>query len=697
MTGRATTRRLLPEWRRLLPLLTALVVVAAFSNSFFGVFVLDDHIRITDSPNVRQLADSILLSSRPLADLTLYLNYLLGSDVPADYHAFNLLIHLGAALFLFGIVRRTFQLATVPARFRSAAPVLAAFAAAIWAVHPLQTESVTYVVQRSECMMGFFYLLTLYSVIRGSVAGRDHAWYTAAIVGCALGMASKPVMVTAPLVVLLYDRAFVAGTFKSALRARRGLYTGLAATWLILVCLLSVPHESSRSAGPGAGLISPLGYLAAQQGVIVHYIKLVFWPHALCLDYGWPPAVTWPEVLVPGAGVLALVAATLYLGIRRNPLGFCSAWFLIILAPSSSIVPVADYAVEHRLYLPLAGAAVLVVAGLWGVAGIVGRDRLRRGAAGAAVLVILATVALLLAGKTRERNRTYASVEAMMRDTVSKRPANLRAQTALISELMRQRRYEEAEQAARVLLGKVEAGKRSGEARYGVFASDVAHYLPVAYNLVGRALLCRGRNVEAVVCFREAVRTGPRYRTAHHNLAVALYAQGQTDEAMHEAAAAISVAPEHGNSYAFLAFIQAKQRNYGDSLRNYRRGVRLSPRRLLPKIELGWLLAGCPEAELRDGEAALCLAKEVAAAIGSESFRVLDLMAAAHAENGNYGAAVRLAEGALRLTREQEASSDRPMNVELVAWDTGAELVPSDSEAIQQRLRLYRAESPFRL
>jgi hypothetical protein len=239
--------------------LIVLATVGAYHNSLVGAFVYDDQGAIDDNPTIRQLwpigpalsppPDAVTVSGRPLLNLSLAINYAISGLNVRSYHAANLMIHIAAALLLFGILRRTFLLPVLRDRFGKAATPLALASALIWAVHPLQTESVTYTVQRAESLMGFFYLLTLYCVIRGAGFGwregvggvfaptichvedalteKDSRpleivssavsgekgdcrllwlWYAAAVLACLLGMACKEVMVTAPLIVLLYDR-----------------------------------------------------------------------------------------------------------------------------------------------------------------------------------------------------------------------------------------------------------------------------------------------------------------------------------------------------------------------------------------------------------------------------------------------------------------------------------------------------------
>ena len=199
------------------------------------------------------------------------------------------------------------------------------------------------------------------SFVRAVGAENPGRWHVIAVAACALGMVSKPIMVTAPLMVLLYDRAFIAASFRQALRDRGAVYVALAATWLVLFALLVVPNDSSTSTGFAAGLISPAGYLLTQCRVVVHYLTQAVWPTELCLDHDWPATTDLRQILLPGSLLVVLLGLSLWGYVRRNALGFAGLWVFVVLAPSSSIIPVADYAFDHRMYLPLAGVVTVAV------------------------------------------------------------------------------------------------------------------------------------------------------------------------------------------------------------------------------------------------------------------------------------------------------------------------------------------------
>ncbi len=309
----------------------AVIVAAglfAYSNSFQGKFVFDDHDRILDNPGVRQLwplSESIFAPdnvTRPLVTLTLIFNtYFNGRNV-WGWHAFNLGIHLLAGMVLFGLIRQTLRRASSPTRpipddTFAKANAIALGATLLWLVHPLQTESVTYIIQRAEAMLGLFYLLTVYCAVRG-FASPKHAgrWYLASILACIMGAGCKQSIVTAPLVVLAYDHIFNAGTISAKLRQHWRLYAGLASSGLI-VCGLLLLSGPILSAGYHLTKLTPLTYLLNQGPVITHYLRLCLYPQPLCLDYDWP-IVQSATLLLPGLATVGLLLILTCYAFKRS-------------------------------------------------------------------------------------------------------------------------------------------------------------------------------------------------------------------------------------------------------------------------------------------------------------------------------------------------------------------------------------------
>lgn len=536
------------------------LAIAAWANALRTPFVFDDDVAIVGNESIRRLWPPWMplwaparrvMAGRPLPNLTLAINYALGGLDPWGYHAVNVALHVAAGLALFGIVRRTLPRAGLPAAIVGAASALALAVAAVWLVHPLQTDAVTYVTQRTEVLMGLCYLVTLYAAIRAWDAPRP--WTVVAIIACALGMTSKEVMVSAPAMVLVYDWVFFA-PFAETWRRRRGLYAGLAATWLVLGALL-VFTPRTDTIGFDAG-IGPWEYLTTQAGVLTQYLRLALWPDALCIDHGVWVAHGWREIVLPGALVVALVAATVWALARRRPGGFLGAWFFGILAPTSSVVPiVTEVMAERRLYLPLAAVVMLVVIG-----GAVAMHRLfarRWRAVGVAcATVLVATLALA----TVARNRVYASEETILADVVRKRPDNYRARNNLASVL-------------------IDAGRRD-EARAQLLAAirlEPRFALPY-YNL-GTLLLDEDRPDEAAVQLEHALRLDPENAQARVNLGTALVDLDRLDEAALQYAAAARLDPSLAEARHNLGMILLHQGDAAAAEAQLKRAVRLAPAR----------------------------------------------------------------------------------------------------------------------
>lgn len=529
-------------------------VLAAYAGGLRGAFLFDDLDAVAGNPSIRHLGSAwfppagTTVAGRPVLNLSFALSHALSGAEPWGYHAVNVAFHAAAALLLLGIVRRT--LATPPARARPPAEALAVGAAAalLWALHPLQVESVGYVAQRAESLMGFLYLATLYAFIRYGEGGRGaRLWAAASAVSCLLGMATKEVMVTAPLLVFLYDRTFVAGTFRAAWRARRAYYAVLAATWIPLGILVAGSRGRGGTAGFGAG-VPWWAYALTQLKAVVHYLLLAVWPHPLVGDYGRILASNPIEVAACGAVVLALIAGTVLLLIHRPALGFVGAWFLVILAPSSSVVPVAtEIMAEHRMYLPLAAVIVLGVLALRVVAGW-------RGAFAAVVLAAAAGLGLL----TVRRVRAFAGPEAFWADVARKVPGNAGAWNNL----------------GVLRLDGGDAAAAVPDFQQALAA--VPDYATAHYNL-GRAYLSLGRPEEALAQLRVAGRFLPSDPAVRLALGQALSAARRPYDAADEFRAAAQLDPANAAAWFDLGAVMVQVGRLPEAADAYGRAVALSP------------------------------------------------------------------------------------------------------------------------
>lgn len=619
------------------PAILVVAVVLAYANSLGTPFLFDDLGAVQHNATIRQWrtalsppADGSTTTGRPLVNLSFALNHALHGDHPWGYHALNVLIHAAAALLLFGVMRRTLGLmngrvgrglSPTPSPLSGVKPDLPAFTIALlWAVHPLQTESVTCIAQRTESLCGLFYLAVFYGFVRGSssvvggalcpdiaannkpghkapptkTASGRWPWLLLSVLACLAGMATKEVAVTAPLLVLLYDRTFVAGGFTAAWRQRRGYYAALAATWLLLAWLV-LGRGGARGVAAGFGLgISSWEYLLQQNEALVMYLKLSVWPHPLVLDYGTAVAHSPAEVWWQGLVVLALLAGTGWALVRRPGLGFAGAWFFVILAPSSSVVPlVTQTMAEHRMYLPLAAVLAGAVIASWRRLGP--RAWLPFGAA-----------ALLGTGLTVARNHDYRDPLVIWADTVAKCPQSGRAHLNLGVELRKAGRPREALphfaraiglQGESVISGHyhtgatlLELGDTPGAIAQLEAAVRLAPGHADAHFTLANALVAAGRTEESLPHYQTALAIQPA-ADAHANLGVALAQLGRDDEALAQFTRALQLDPALPGAHRHYARVLARAGRPAEAAGEYAEAVRLAPARAEIRNDFGVLLA----------------------------------------------------------------------------------------------------------
>lgn len=630
---RRAARARTPVPKRQLPHPAAFAIVLlvagllAYSTSFQGVFVGDDTDAIVNNPHITSLTPvgralgapkDTTVAGRPVVSLSLAINYALASPDGLDpwgYHAANLLVHLAAALALFGVVRRTLTEPPLVARFAETSTAIAFSLALLWTLHPLQTSAVTYVVQRAESLMGLWLLITLYCSIRATdtETTRRVWWSAGAMAACALGMASKEVMAVTPFLVALWMWTFRPTTFST--RPAIGLLAGLATTWVLLAWLVA-SQARTESVGFGLGGWTWSSYLLTQAAVIVHYLRLVIVPSPLVFMYDWPAAPSFGAVAGQFTFLAVLVVASTMALVRGQPLGFVGAWFFLILAPSSSILPIAtEVAAEHRMYLPLAAPLALAVS--------IAFLRVPRVAAWALLAVVAATLGTITYG----RNQAYWSLEALMQDTVNKRPQNVRARVVLGGHLLGLERFREAETHLRAAL----AVPRS---------TDDPGLAPLTHMYLGSTLA----------------------------------AQGKLDEAIPHLETARRLKPALGEPHAFLGEVYATQGRLMEAAESFDRAAAALPD--VPPVldRAARLRATARDPRARDGAKAVQFAERAAQLTGGKDWRVLDTLAAAYAEAGRFVDAVATVERALIAARASEPQAQSLLAGRLSLYRSGQPL-----------------------
>jgi protein O-mannosyl-transferase len=588
VASQATIR---PPWAGWRPLgygaLLVILGVVGYANSFRVPFTLDDEPSILWNPVIKAPVSivKLLQSDRPVVNLSFALNYAVGATRVFGYHAFNLVAHLCCGLLFFGFARYTLRLATLRPQFDRAADGLAAVATAIFLVHPIQTESVTYIVQRAEIFASMALIAGLWLAALAAHSPRPFLYFPAIVAVAVLGFWSKDTVVVLPILIALYGWAFIPRDHLRALLRYWPLYALLllamagAVGWRwwqathvgrgVAVGGVDLAGLDLKAAFPDTTpheIITPWGYLRGQFGVWLYYLRLIVVPDRLCFDCGYRGA--WPVrssllgdmVWVPAAVLAALALAAWRLRRRAPLVFFCSFASAIVLVPTSSILPLTDAYFEHRLYLPIAFLALLVVTTAFSACeALVRRGWLTREAARIARVAAAGALVATLVPLTLARNSVYADPLRLSLDTVAKAPRSARARYNLANDYARRGQPEKAVEQYRA-----------------VIAMDPGPW-PYYMNL-GRQYVKLNRHQEAIDALERA-RDGapPNAAIVYRNLAVAYSHAGRVADAIVAAERACEIQPLHAGGHKVLAAVYAQARRTDDALQQYQWVLSLTP------------------------------------------------------------------------------------------------------------------------
>jgi tetratricopeptide (TPR) repeat protein len=732
-------------------LVAIVAVIVAYSGAISAPFQFDDIGSIVANRTIDRLwppsgplhpPPGVAVSGRPVVNYSLAVDHAVNAALDIDqrpdpngehktvsFHVTNLLLHVVCGLLLFGVLRRALSSPALKAEWRSSAEATASVVALVWVLHPIQTEVVDYVIQRTESLVSACYLATLYASIRAWDARdqrRTVMWCCVAVLTCTLGMASKEVMITAPIVVILYDRALRVTSWRSLLDRRGGrpwLYLALIAATTISALLIV---RGARSATVGFNLgVTWYQYLYSQGWAIGRYLRLALWPDQLTYDYGRDP-ITGIRGVPGSVAIIGLAVATVIAWFRSPPLGFAGLWFFLLLAPSSSFVPIrTEIAAERRIYLALASViAVLAIAidaahrraasispeqrrrWRWRIGVAVGvayvllcgvaASRLAQSVVGEnggviaewLIRILIGTVAaivvsqlvfsrrrratvgvllVLLGVATYVRGRTYDDPEKLWRGSVANVPSNARAYDNLAAVVLRDSPPRTAE--------------AEGLLRHAISVDSM--YLPAWRNLA-TILAEQGRLPEAEALLKRLVAIDSTYVDALERLGSVLVAMGRADRALPylERAAA---GPPSAENFVSLGTAYASLGRSDDAVSAFRRALQIDTTRTDAMVFLGNVLMeqGRAADAIAPLEAAVHRQPEVAygAAVLALAYaqlnREADAIAAANSAvaRANDDPSVLLLVGRALLQVNRAADAER-------FFAETVRLAPSDPEAI---------------
>jgi len=592
MVGSASARN--PELARSRETLGAWLVIAVaaalvYSNTFDASFHFDDIQNIVQNDALRDPSRLWPPSGgRYLGYLSFALNYRVGGLEVFGYHLANLGIHVCNGLLVFWLTALTLR--TPGMRNADAGPLVRRYAplaaGLLFSVHPLATQSVTYIVQRFASLAALFYLLSVALYVQARLSleaerpskGRSAAFYCLSLLAAAGAMRTKEISFTLPLVAAGYELLF----FRPGRRSL--LLVPLAATALLVPLGLATQGQGLADVlADVSGFasetreISRWAYLLTQSRVVLTYLRLLILPVGQNLDHDFPISTSLgdPAVLVALALLLGIAGAAVSLLVRaRRSNGapgalvfFGVAWFFVTVSVESSIIPIRDVIFEHRAYLPSAGAAVAMgTAVLW----MIERLRFRASVAVQATLALLVTAGPLGAA-AYARNLVWKNDLTLWSDVVAKSPLKSGPHLALGLA------YKES--------GRVDDAVREyGEAIR--LAPDWAE----ARSDLGLTYFEQGRIDDSIRELGEAIRLAPGLAGAHSNLGLAFFARGQVDEAMREYREAVRLAPGMAEAHSNLGAAHSRKGQLDEAVAEFREAIRLAPEWAQPHFALSRLL-----------------------------------------------------------------------------------------------------------
>jgi Flp pilus assembly protein TadD len=548
-----------------------LLGLIAYSNTFNVPFVFDDIPNIVENQRLRSISNIPLmfteikgeLASRPLTLATFAVDFHIGGLNTTGYHYVNLGLHLINTALLYALVVLTAGFVGYGGRnVRRVAMV----ASILFIVHPVQTESVTYIVARSMLLATMFYLSGILVFARavkdGAHGVKGRAVFPLLLLSVSLlGMASREDFVTFPLMLMLYDYFFLSG--RRLRNVARNYRLHLPVTLTLGYLAFLVMGFEYRGAGFDVRSISPVEYLFTQFNVHWTYLRLLVLPVKQNLDYSYQVARTLFEfpTIFSFAGYLGLWAAAVYLARRRPVISFSMLWFLITITPASSIVPLNDVIFEHRLYLPSAGFFVLVAAVIFFLAERL-KDKRPDGAMLLTAVPVLAVIVLTVT--THARNSVWQREDSLWEDVLRKSPHNARAHNTMGAIRFDKGYPDKAIEHYRAALklkpdyAKAHSNLGVSYVAAGLFDKALEHHRtslrldpgsPEANYNIGIAYEAKGLTEKAVYHFKAALRLKPGFIGAYNNLGAAYMKKGDYDRAVECFDEAISLGRGSGELY----------------------------------------------------------------------------------------------------------------------------------------------------
>jgi len=639
--------------------LLAAVTILAYRPAWHGGFLWDDDDYIinnellTASHGWQRIWFSLDSPSQyfPLTYSTFRVEHALWGLHTTGYHWVNLLLHVGNALLVWAVLARL----GVPGSW---------LAAAIFALHPVQVESVAWITERKNVLMGFFFLLTLLAWIAsvGERTRRQWIFYCLALIFYVLALSAKTTACTLPaalfLILWLQKKPITMGRLMQIVPfVMLGVGMGLLAVWW--------EHYHQGTNRAAFTFLSPIERILVASRAVWFYLSKIFWPSNLTFIY--PRWNISPADLLDYIWVLMGIAACVAIYFIRRYFGrsveVAAAFFVATLSPVLGFIMLFTFrytfVADHYQYLACIGPIALASAGIVSFSAKFTQYRV---VIVSAALLVVASLGTL----TWRQAATYSDVETLWRTTLARNPESWMAHTNIGLVLFQKGQIDDAIAHYRSALqiqpdwwdaeynlGTALSAK--GEVDEAILHSEKAVAMrPIdadAQVSLANLLFQKGRIDEAIAHYQKAITIRPEDFLARYGLGHALLEKGELDSAIQACRSALLIRPLDADCHTTLAIALEEKGNPAEAIQHYNKALELAPKSIATLTNLAWLLATSQDASLRNGLKAVELATQADRLVGGTNALVLRTLAAAFAENGEFADAIRTARSAMQLAR----------------------------------------------
>ena len=576
----------------------------------------------------------------PLTTISHMLDCQLYGLKAGGHHATNVVLHTIAVLLLFRVLWQM-----TGAQWKSA------IVAALFAVHPLHVESVAWVSERKDVLSAVFFLLMLGAYFRYTRA-RSVTRYLAVVVLFVAGLMSKPMLVSAPVILLLLDYWPLRRFEQLSLTKERAKAAKSGDQWRVRrdpflekVPLLAIAAGSCVITfilqKRAAGTIPPLPFLWRIQNAVVTYVIYVWetlWPARLAVFYPHPnDTLTIWEILLAIGLLLAMAIAAIVFRKKRPYLFVGWFWYVGMLLPVIGLVQVGEQGHADRYtYLPHIGLLVLAV---WLVADVTAASQRRSRVAVASAMIIIVALGLAAFIQTSywrdsETLWTHALAVTSDNDVAHNNLGYLCADRGELDKAI-----SHFETALRIRSSKRDPHYSAGSAFVQVNLAD--------------ALSRKGQSAEAIIHYDEAIKSQPNYAEAYYNRGNILFAEGRIDEAMADWEKTLQIRPGDADAHTCLGNALLRRGSVKEAVAQYENAIALAPEDPHSRINMAWVLSTAPDASIRDGIKAVEFAEQAMELSGGNDPNLLRTLAAAYAESGRFSEAITTARQAMMTATVQ--------------------------------------------